>query len=133
MNEDLIEYIDVCIPGVGNYKVDVIYRTLPDACFGCKRGHIAQYCPLRSNKEKTREKGNKGQGGNGTRGHKKHKEDTDGFQIVGNPIRQQHEKGDEANMKEENRAAPSNLYISLEGLEEGEFAEQKTAKENNTK
>lgn len=50
LNEDLIDYIGVQIPGVGEFKVDVIYRTLPNACFTCKGwGHIAHHCP---NKQK---------------------------------------------------------------------------------
>lgn len=53
VNEDLIEYIDMSIRGVGTYRVDVIYRTLPDACFACKkRGHIARYCPAKSKKSR---------------------------------------------------------------------------------
>lgn len=33
LNKDLIDYIAIKIPGIGEFKVDVIYMTLPDACF----------------------------------------------------------------------------------------------------
>lgn len=46
LDEDLIEYIAISIPRVGNFMVDVIYRTMPDAYFACKgRGHITHFCP----------------------------------------------------------------------------------------
>lgn len=32
LNEDLVEYFSKRIPGVGNFKVDVNYSMLSDAC-----------------------------------------------------------------------------------------------------
>lgn len=47
LNEELLEYIKVKILEVGNFKFDVLYSTLPNACFDCHgQGHIVcQYCP----------------------------------------------------------------------------------------
>lgn len=46
LNDDLVKFIAIRIPRVGNFKVDVNYNTLLDACFVCRgRGHIARYCP----------------------------------------------------------------------------------------
>lgn len=53
LNEDLVEYIEMTIPNVGSYRVNVIYRSIPDAYFACKqRGHIARYCTNKPGMEK---------------------------------------------------------------------------------
>lgn len=44
LNEELIKYVVVNIPKFGEFKVDVAYSTLPNACFAYKgRGHITRY------------------------------------------------------------------------------------------
>ncbi|CAM6111896.1 unnamed protein product [Calypogeia fissa] len=52
LNQDLIEYIILELPGVREFKIAVEYRSMPDACFVCrKRGHQARHCPTKKSKE----------------------------------------------------------------------------------
>lgn len=75
----------MAIPGIGSYKVDVTYRTLPDACFSCKkRGHIARYCSSKSTKEQSEKGGKKGATIHRGRGKQHQTEDPEGFQLVKN-------------------------------------------------
>lgn len=49
MNEELVECINLNIPNVEHYRVEVTYHTLPDGCFACKkRVHLARNCPGKS-------------------------------------------------------------------------------------
>lgn len=36
LNDDLVEFINLSIPNVANFRVDVLYQTLSDACFAYK-------------------------------------------------------------------------------------------------
>lgn len=45
LTEPLKEYVVANVPGIGTFRIDVAYRTLPDACYYCqKRGHLIQDC-----------------------------------------------------------------------------------------
>lgn len=84
LNEDLVEYINVEISRVGTYRVDVVYRTLPNACFNCKqRGYIAQYCPNKSGKEKRAQGGGRTETNPKDNGKENILVDADRFQQVG--------------------------------------------------
>lgn len=55
LSNDLVKFIVVYILGVGNFKVDMNYTTLPHACFVCRgRGHIARYFPTKIKAKATR-------------------------------------------------------------------------------
>lgn len=119
LNEDLVEFINVTIPGVGSYKEDVIYRTLPDTCFGCKqRGHIARHCPQRNSKEKSVQGGAETQGGNQSTNSKKPTEDAEGFQAVGRHTGNQ--KNDKGKGKDLNSVITPNAFkvLAMENIED---------------
>ncbi|CAM6094214.1 unnamed protein product [Calypogeia fissa] len=48
LNQDLVEYIVLDLPGIREFKIEVEYRSMPDACFVCRRrGHQARHCPTK--------------------------------------------------------------------------------------
>lgn len=111
LNEDLIDYIAGKIPGVGEFKVDMSYSTLPDACFACKgRGHIARYCPNKPQPLPKAKKTNTITKGVADKG--KGVTDTDGFKEV--PTKKMIKEKEKQSVAPPDKRQNMNRFVALE-------------------
>lgn len=53
LSKPLKDYVGVMVEGIGDFKIDVAFQTLRDACFFCrKRGHLIQDCEALKQQER---------------------------------------------------------------------------------